>query len=166
MALTIATEPVYADDANGIRRLIAAPGDPVPDEIPTFGVVTPTDPPAAALEPFAGYDALTEAEVLAQLETLPADDLEAVRAYERTHLARGSITRHGLMSTLVSSRSTTAKVPAESTSEGYDEMTVEDLQAEVDRRGLTVAGTGAGGNVLKKDLVGALQHNDATTDGS
>lgn len=49
-----------------------------------------------------------------------------------------------------------------STSAGsYDDQTVEELQAEADRRGLTVEGTGTGGNVLKSDLVAALQADDA-----
>lgn len=34
------------------------------------------------------------------------------------------------------------------------------LQAEADRRGLTVEGSGANGNVLKEDLVAALEEND------
>jgi hypothetical protein len=40
-------------------------------------------------------------------------------------------------------------------------MTVEDLQAEADRRGLEVTGTGSGGNVVKGDLVKALRADDA-----
>jgi hypothetical protein len=40
-------------------------------------------------------------------------------------------------------------------------MSVEDLQAEADSRQLEVSGTGSGGNVLKKDLVSALQADDA-----
>jgi hypothetical protein len=39
----------------------------------------------------------------------------------------------------------------------YDSQQVDDLQAEADRRGLEVEGTGADGNVLKKDLVAALK---------
>lgn len=52
------------------------------------------------------------------------------------------------------------KEPDPAESEGYDKQPVEDLQAEADRRGLTVEGTGAGGNVLKKDLVDALAADD------
>lgn len=44
---------------------------------------------------------------------------------------------------------------------GYDAESVEDLQAEADRRELSVEGTGSNGNVLKKDLVAALQADDA-----
>jgi hypothetical protein len=43
----------------------------------------------------------------------------------------------------------------------YDSQQVDDLQAEADRRGLEVEGTGADGNVLKKDLVAALKADDA-----
>lgn len=42
----------------------------------------------------------------------------------------------------------------------YNSMNVEDLQAEADRRGLTVEGTGKDGNVLKSDLVAALEASD------
>jgi hypothetical protein len=42
----------------------------------------------------------------------------------------------------------------------YDGMSAEDLQTEADRRKLSVAGTGANGNVLKKDLVDALRAAD------
>lgn len=37
---------------------------------------------------------------------------------------------------------------------------VERLQAEVDARELTVEGTGAGGNVIKDDLIKALEADD------
>lgn len=43
----------------------------------------------------------------------------------------------------------------------YDDELVEDLQTEADRRGLTVRGTGANGNVVKSDLVDALKADDA-----
>lgn len=43
----------------------------------------------------------------------------------------------------------------------YDKKSVEELEDEVDRRGLEVEGTGADGNVLKKDLVAALKADDA-----
>jgi hypothetical protein len=42
----------------------------------------------------------------------------------------------------------------------YESMSVEDLKAEADRRGLTAEGTGKDGNVLKTDLVKALQADD------
>lgn len=54
-----------------------------------------------------------------------------------------------------------AVVPADAPST-YREMSVDDLQAEADSRGLTVEGTGANGNVLKEDLVGALEAHDAS----
>lgn len=44
----------------------------------------------------------------------------------------------------------------------YEEQSVEDLQAEVDRRELDVEGSGAGGNVVKADLVAALEADDAS----
>jgi hypothetical protein len=46
--------------------------------------------------------------------------------------------------------------------ETYDEMTVEELQAEAAGRELHVEGTGADGNVLKADLVAALHADDNT----
>lgn len=160
----IATEPVYVDDPNapGVQRLIAAPGDEIPADVPTVGVVTPPDPASVLSEPLDGYDALTEDDIVSRLPDLGADELAAVQAYEQAHQARGSITRYGLRSQVVTSARAKAKsVPAESTSEGYDSMSVEDLQAEADSRGLDVQGSGAGGNVVKKDLVAALQANDA-----
>jgi hypothetical protein len=39
----------------------------------------------------------------------------------------------------------------------YDRHSAEELQGEADRRGLTVEGTGKDGNVLKSDLVAALE---------
>lgn len=44
--------------------------------------------------------------------------------------------------------------------ESYDDMGVDELKAEVDRRSLDVTGTGKDGNVLKKDLVAALEADD------
>jgi hypothetical protein len=162
----IATDPVYVDDPNapGVQRLVAAPGDEIPAEVPTVGVVTPPDPSSVLSEPLSGYDALTEDELVARLPELSADELAAVQAYEQAHLARGSITRYGQRSTVTTSRAAKRSVPAESTSTGYDSMSPEDLQAEAARRELDVQGTGADGNVLKKDLVAALQADDAKAD--
>jgi hypothetical protein len=42
----------------------------------------------------------------------------------------------------------------------YEKRPADELQAEADRRGLEVEGTGADGNVLKKDLVAALEAHD------
>jgi hypothetical protein len=42
----------------------------------------------------------------------------------------------------------------------YGGQTVEELQAEAERRGLEITGTGAGGKVVKGDLVTALQGAD------
>lgn len=42
----------------------------------------------------------------------------------------------------------------------YDKQSVEELQAEVARRAVEVEGSGADGNVLKKDLVAALKFDD------
>ena len=57
---------------------------------------------------------------------------------------------------------TTTTADAADTSPDYESMTVEDLQALVDDRELEVTGTGSGGNVIKADLVTALQASDAT----
>lgn len=45
---------------------------------------------------------------------------------------------------------------------GYEGQTVDELQAEADRRGLEVEGTGKDGNVLKGDLVAALEADDGS----
>jgi hypothetical protein len=160
-----ATEPVYVTDPNGVRRLIAAPGDAYdPATIPVVGVVTLPDAPESGVEPFDGYDDLTEAEVVALLPDLELEVLDAVRAYERAHLARGAIHRYGLVSRVVRSGGKRPKtVPAESTSEGYDGMSFTDLQAEVASRGLTVR-SGTRGPASKRDLVAALQADDARSD--
>lgn len=44
--------------------------------------------------------------------------------------------------------------------ESYDSWSVDDLKAEVEERGVEVEGSGAGGNVLKADLVAALEQHD------
>jgi len=90
---TIATEAVYAEDGNGIRRLVAAAGDVIPDGAPSYGIVTPRDQPETGLEPLEGYAAMSEEDVIALLPSLDADQVKAVRAYERSHQARGSIVR-------------------------------------------------------------------------
>lgn len=162
-----ASDRVFMEDANGVTRLVAAPGDVVPATAPPLGVVTTPDPATATVEPFDGYDGLSAAEIVDRLAGLSAEELAAVQAYEQAHRARGTITRYGRRSRVVTSAKKDAaavEVPAESTSGGYDAMNVPDLQAEADRRGLEVQGTGADGNVVKADLVGALQADDATTE--
>jgi hypothetical protein len=159
----IATQQIWTDeDEFGVKRLVATPGMVVPTTPPpTSGIATPGPHPAAGVLPFDDYDTLTEEQVVERLAGLTDDELEHVRAYEQAHLARGSITRYGLASTVVTATRTTLTPPAVSTSQGYDAMSVEDLQAEADSRQLEVSGTGSGGNVLKKDLVSALQADDA-----
>lgn len=44
--------------------------------------------------------------------------------------------------------------------DSYAAKSPEELQAEADRRGLNVEGTGKDGNVLKADLVAALEAHD------
>jgi hypothetical protein len=183
----IADERVFAKDANGVTRLVAAPGDRIPTEVVTAGVVQ-TPPEASHSEPVKGYDALTEAEVLTILPGLDAETLELVRAYEQAHRARGSITRYGLTSTPVdvppekpvrkavktettdattvgetataSTEETAAASTAEPPKTDYADQHVDELRAEVEKRGLEVQGSGADGNVLKKDLVAALEADD------
>lgn len=191
MSTVTATEPVYRTDVLGVRRLVAATGDTYdPDIIPTVGIVTQPDHPGAGIEPAPGYDELTEAEALSLLPDLSAEDLEALQAYERAHLARGSITGYSQVSKVVTSGaaagraldaakkaalaagdsttpapvSATVEVPTPAVTGGYDAMSATDLQAEADSRGLSVIGSGSGGNVLKKDLVSALQADDAKQD--
>lgn len=188
--MTLATTRAYAVDAAGIRRLVAAPGDVIPTSPRTYGVITTPDGVAAAVLPLDGYDLLEEDAILAILPGLDPDELAAVQAYEKAHQARGSITRYGTKSNVVTSgikqrrkvrsmlpdqRPSTelddidVQIPAISTSEGYDGMATVDLQAEVDRRVaagavINVRGTGAKGKVLKADLVTALQTADANID--
>jgi hypothetical protein len=163
-----ATEPVYAEDANGVRRLIAAPGDSYdPNAVPVVGVITtPGQTPTNA--PLDDYDTLTEEQLLERLPSLSRDELAAVQAYERAHQARGSITRYGMVSQPVDVPSRAARATAGTPEAGttvvesrdYSDMPVDELQAEVDRRGLEVTGTGKDGNVVKADLVKALQDSD------
>jgi hypothetical protein len=47
-----------------------------------------------------------------------------------------------------------------SSSSSYSGQSVEELQAEADKRGLTVEGSGKDGNVLKRDLVAAHEQDD------
>lgn len=49
---------------------------------------------------------------------------------------------------------------------GYAGQTPDELKAEAEKRDLTVEGTGANGNVLKGDLVAALEADDATKAGA
>ena len=158
-----ATEPVYMEDHNGVRRLVAAPGDPIPTTVPVFGIVTAEDP-GVLTTPIAGYDSLTEEQVLEILPSLGEDDLEQVRAYERARLARGSIHRYGLVSEVVRSSGRPARVlPAQATAEGYDSMSDDDLAVELERRALVVSDEGTKAKVRKARIV-ALQADDAKVD--
>lgn len=47
----------------------------------------------------------------------------------------------------------------------WADVDVPDLVTEADERGLKVEGSGKGGNVIKKDLVAALEADDAKNDG-
>lgn len=160
----IATEPVYAEDANGIMRLIAAPGDVVPDPAVAraYGIVTLPDDPAAAVPPLSDYDELSEAAILAALPGLPAAQQQLVRAYEQAHLARGTITTWGLRSTVVrgarNPNPAPMTVPAESAAirDGYPGMDDAALDAELALRGLSVRS-----NAGKAAKVKVLQDDDA-----
>jgi hypothetical protein len=169
--VAVATERVYAPDAQGIMRLIAAPGDPVPDPgtVTAYGIVTPPDDPAAAVPPLGGYDSMTEADILAEMRILPETQNALIRRYEQAHMARGSITTFGLRSSVVRGGrdQSPVTVPAESAaiSGGYVGMSSEALDAELARRQITLgSGTGAGGAILKADKVAALQDYDADID--
>jgi hypothetical protein len=167
----IATERVFREDANGINRLVAGPGDVIPVETVTPGVVaTPAETPLTA--PIEGYDDLSEAQVLEKLPELSSEDLAAVQAYERARQARGSITTFAVTSKPVdlpppptrtrSRKPAPQSPPAPVDYDNLEASTVEVLQAEVDRRReagetIEVEGTGQDGNVLEADLVKALQ---------
>lgn len=56
----------------------------------------------------------------------------------------------------------TSGVPAEPLAGGYADENKDALQAEADRRGLTVNGTGKDGAIVKDDLVAALEADDAS----
>jgi pyruvate/2-oxoglutarate dehydrogenase complex dihydrolipoamide acyltransferase (E2) component len=160
-----ATENVYAPDTDGIRRLVAAAGDDYdPNKIPVVGIITRHDPPAAALLPLDGYDELGEQQVLELLRNLDIEQLLAVHAYERAHLARGSITGYSQPTHIVDTDALAdASDPGapDTAPTDYAAMSVEDLQARVDGLELEVTGTGANGNVVKADLVAALRAHDA-----
>lgn len=55
--------------------------------------------------------------------------------------------------------SATAEEPSVAVA-SYDDQSVDELQAEADRRGLEVEGTGKDGNVLKADLIAALTDDE------
>lgn len=159
-----ATEKVYIEDEAGVRRLVAAAGDEYdPAVVPVIGIITRPDPAVAGLIPFQGYDELSEYAILEQLPDMSDEQLAAVQTYERSHLARGTITRYGRTSTITTAiTEPEATVPARSLTdvsplEELERMSVPTLQAEADRRGLEVTGTGKDGNVLKADLVNALR---------
>jgi hypothetical protein len=164
---TFATEPVYATGSDGVRRLVAAPGDVIPATVPAHGVITRHDPPSSGIEPMEGYDALTEDEVVALLPGMDADTLAAVQAYERTHLARGSIHQYKLTTPVVRGgrrgANTDRTVSQRSVAEGYAGLSDDELAAETERRELTVSATGSAAKVRKARIV-ALQADDAKSD--
>ena len=53
-----------------------------------------------------------------------------------------------------------ADAKEETGSAGYSSKGADELKAEAEKRGLEVEGTGANGNVLKDDLVKALEADD------
>ena len=120
MAPDYAKEHLYAPDAQGVMRLVAAPGDPIPDNLAAAAaartpvVNAPATAPVSADElPIEGYDRLSEAEVLTFLPGLDPADLERVRAYEQAHQARGSITRFGLDTRPVGARTARPRAATE-----------------------------------------------------
>lgn len=172
----IATEPIYSPDADGVQRLVAAKGDPIPETVaaPTPVVTGPPPTPIVSELAIADYASLTEAEVVERLGDLSPDELVAVRTYEQANAARGSITRYGLDTRPVAvSRRDVEPTPVGAVAPepvqpaagppegGWDSLGVEELEAEADRRSLTVEGSGKNGNVTKKDLVAALEGQGA-----
>jgi hypothetical protein len=90
----IATENIYAEDEQGIRRLVVGVGMEIPE-----GVDVPESGSADAADlPIANYDQLEEGEIVEQLGDLSDEDLGKVRAYEQAKQARGSITTYGVES--------------------------------------------------------------------
>lgn len=160
----LASEPVYAEGADGVRRLVAAPGDVIPETPPAAGISRRIDPPSASREPFDGYDQLTEEQVVAMLHGLDTDALEAVRAYERTHLARGAIHQFGLTAEVVRGGRrrgpSTRTVSQRSVSAAYSDLDDDELVAEIARRSLVVSATGAAAKV-RKARIAALVADDA-----
>lgn len=177
--MAIANRRVYVTDGRGTKRLVATPGDVIPEGVPSSGVPEQrVDPPSAAVEPLEGYDALSEAAVLALLADLSDEELAAVQAYERTHQARGAIHDYDRQVAVVVSADatpdTTAEtpeepvtVPAESVTAGYESLSKAKLEAEVARRnGEREDGDAieVSGNGTKADLITALQADDAKSD--
>jgi hypothetical protein len=166
-AVGVASEHVYSEeDALGVRRLIAAPGQPIAEgRRLTLGMAVAGPPVSAAGVPFDGYDELTEAEVLERMAQLGEDERDRVRAYEQAHRARGTITRYGVQSHVITgARRPDLDVPATSTAHGYESMPLDGeqgLRAEAERRGLEVTPTGSAGRAVKADYVRALQASDA-----
>lgn len=168
--MAVATTRIFGPEegATASRRLLAAPGDTVPDGYSPDGTwigvgvqptaVPYTEPDAAVpAAPWDGYDDMPEEAILDLLPGLTPGELDAVRRYERAHLARGAIHRYGEGSNVVTSRGT-RRIEAESTSvaPGYGAMTKTALSEAAMDRALTVPA-----DATKAQLVALLQADDA-----
>lgn len=92
--MKIATENIYGEDDQGIRRLLVAQGQEIPE-----GVDVPSGSAADAADlPIADYDTLDEAVIVEKLGDLGEEELVQVREYEQAHQARGAITTFGVES--------------------------------------------------------------------
>lgn len=76
-------------------------------------------------------------------------------------IARGVAVREGEKPDPVEEAPVEDTVAVEEITGDYESHLKDDLQGEADRRGLEVEGTGADGNVVKDDLVAALEADDA-----
>lgn len=143
-----AEKDIIARDRAGIERFVAF-GTDVP-----LGWTYVRDAEPAALPPHALQPrALANADAIAVHADAARTTAERTAAGEAT--VRETLPDHastGAQDTGAGEPHGIAPLPV-----NYDDMGVEDLQAEADRRGLEVEGTGANGNVLKKDLVDALK---------
>jgi hypothetical protein len=143
-----ATKDIICRDRAGIERFVAF-GTDIPRGWEHVRDADQTPVPADQLQPrsIANADAVTTA----------AENLQA----RADRAAAGDPT---VRDTLPDHASKVGEDPGAGEPHGIkplppalDDMTVEELQAEADRLGLEVKGTGKDGNVLRKDLESALK---------
>ena len=98
-----------------------------------------------------------EADLGAGVESLEVDDVVVPKGSSKVVTDDQAKRLHAISGVRV-------KVEADTRTSDYDELSVEELEAEASRRELEVQGTGANGNVLKKDLIAALEADDNKED--
>jgi hypothetical protein len=127
--------------------------------------VLDTPPNDAPVPAFTGADIERAAHAEAE-----ADRLDALVAQDR-RMAREARAGGGGRMSFARARELGAEVPPDAVdvdpeaeaAAAYDGKTAEQLQRLVSRRGVEVTGSGAGGRVLKTDMIAALVASDLTT---